>query len=125
DSVTAQSYSVQSTSAPSTGVWYNLVGVDDVANGQLLLYVNGVLQGTLDYVSSWQASGATVLGADEFSGAPADFVHGAVDGVCFYGAAIGSNEAFTIGTAGRSSLSIDTTTTGITISNNLFGAFME
>ena len=125
DSVTAQSYSVQSTSAPNMGVWYNLIGVDDVANGRLLLYVNGVLQGTLDYVSSWQASGATVLGADEFSGTPADFVKGAVDDVCFYGAAISSNEAYTIGTAGRSSLSINTATTGITISNNLFGAFME
>ena len=122
DSVTAQSYSVQSTSAPSTNYWYNLIGVNDVANGQLLLYVNGVLQGTVNYVGSWQASEATVLGADEWNGTPADFVNGAVDGVCFYGAAIGSEEAYAIGTAGRSSLNVDTTKTGITISSNLFGA---
>ena len=69
DSDTAQSYSVQSASAPTAGVWYNLIGVNDPANGRMLLYVDGVLQGTLNYVGSWQAAGATILGADEFNGA--------------------------------------------------------
>jgi hypothetical protein len=37
DSDNATAYHADATSAPSTGVWYNLIGVNDVATGQLML----------------------------------------------------------------------------------------
>ena len=102
-----------------------MIGVNDTANGRLFLYVKGILQGALSYVGSWQASGATVLGADELGGTLRDFVNGSMYGIYFYAAAITSNEAYTVGTSGRGSLNINTASTGITISSNLFGVFME
>ncbi|HEY2759086.1 MAG TPA: LamG-like jellyroll fold domain-containing protein [Pirellulales bacterium] len=47
DSNSAQTFHADATSVPSLGVWYNLIGVNDVATNQLLLYVNGVLQSTV------------------------------------------------------------------------------
>ncbi len=38
----------------SHGTWYNLIGVNDVADGLLKLYVNGVLQSTVPYTGGWQ-----------------------------------------------------------------------
>jgi hypothetical protein len=41
DSEAATAYHADATSAPSTGTWYHLIGVNDVADGQLAL--RGVL----------------------------------------------------------------------------------
>jgi alpha-L-arabinofuranosidase len=125
DSVAATAYHADATSAPSTGVWYNLIGVNDVADGQLLLYVNGVLQSTVSYSGGWQATGATIVGGGKFNGARSDFVNGDVDDVHFYDSTLSATDAAFIGTGGNSVVTIATGSTGATVSPNLFGAFME
>jgi alpha-L-arabinofuranosidase len=125
DSDTATAYHADATSAPSTGVWYNLIGVNDVATGQLLLYVNGVLQSSVSYSGGWQAAGATVVGGGKFNGTRTDFVSGEIDDVHFYDSPLSAADAAYIGTGGNSVINIATGTTGATVSPNLFGAFME
>ncbi len=111
--------------APSTGLWYNLIGVNDVATGQLLLYVNGILQNTVSYSGGWQGSGPTVVGGGKFNGGRTDFVSGDIDDVHFYDSPLNASDAAFIGTGGNSIVNIATGTTGATVSPNLFGAFME
>jgi alpha-L-arabinofuranosidase len=125
DSDSAQAYHADATSTPSTGVWYNLVGVNDVANSQLLLYVNGVLQSTVSYSGGWQATGATVVGGGKFNGTRTDFVNGDIQDVYFYDSPLSAADAAFIGTGGGSVVNVATGTTGATVSPNLFGAFME
>jgi alpha-L-arabinofuranosidase len=125
DSIAAQAYRAEATGVPSTGVWYNLVGVNDVATSQLLLYVDGVLQSTVSYSGGWQATGATVVGGGRFNGARVDFVNGDIDDVHFYNSPLSAGDAAFIGTGGNSVVSIATSTAGATVSPNLFGAFME
>ncbi len=125
DSDSATAYHADATSAPSTGVWYNLIGVNDVATGQLMLYVNGVLQSTVSYSGGWQATGATVVGSGKFNAARTDFVNGEIDDVRFYDSPLSAAVAAYIGTAGSSTINVATSTTGVTVAPNLFGAFME
>ena len=125
DSSAAPAYRATALSAPSTGVWYNLIGVNDVANSQLLLYVNGVLQSTVSYSGGWQATGATVVGGGKFNGARVDYVNGDIDDVRFYNSPLSAGDAAFIGTGGNSIVNIATGATGATVSPNLFGAFME
>jgi alpha-L-arabinofuranosidase len=125
DSTAATSYHADATSVPSTGVWYNLVGVNDVATSQLLLYVNGVLQSAVSYSGGWRATGATVVGGGKFNGARTDYANGDIDDVTFHDSPLSAGDAAFIGTGGNSVVSIATGTTGATVSPNLFGAFME
>ena len=125
DSSSAQAFRAESLSAPATGVWYNLIGVNDVATGQVLLYVNGVLQSTVSYSGGWQATGATVVGGGKFNGARTDFVNGDIDDVHFYDSPLTASAASTIGTGGNSTVNIAMGSSGATVSPNLFGAFME
>ncbi len=125
DSISAQAFHADALSAPSTGIWYNLVGVNDVATGQLLLYVNGVLQSTVSYSGGWQANGATVVGAGKFNGARVDFVNGDIDDVHFYNSPLSAADVSLIGTGGNSTVNIAMGSQGIAVSPNLFGAFME
>jgi alpha-L-arabinofuranosidase len=125
DSDTAQSFQANGTLTPSTGVWYNLIGMNDVATGQILLYVNGSLQSTVSYTGGWQGIGATVIGGGEFNGARSDFVNGAIDDVHFYNSPVSAGDAAIIGTGGNSTINVATGSSGATVSPDLFGAFME
>jgi alpha-N-arabinofuranosidase len=125
DSDTAQNYQADATSAATTGVWYNLIGVNDVATSQILLYVNGALQSTVSYTGGWQATGKTVIGGGLFNGVRTDFATGDIDDVHFYDSPVNANDAAYIGTAGNSTVNIATGTTGATVSPTLFGAFLE
>lgn len=125
DNISAQAFHADGLSAPSTGIWYNLVGVNDVATGQLLLYVNGTLQSTVSYSGGWQANGATVVGAGKYNGARVDFVNGDIDDVHFYNSPLSAADVSFIGTGGNSTVNIAMGSQGITVSPNLFGAFME
>ncbi len=124
DSTSAAATFASALGAPTAGVWYNLVGVNDVANGQLLLYVNGVLQSTVAYSGGWQGTGATVVGAGLFGGRT-DFVNGQIDDVHFYDSPLSAAVAGYIGTGGVSTINIATGVTGATVSPDLFGAMME
>jgi alpha-L-arabinofuranosidase len=125
DSDSATPAVASATSAPTSGTWYNLIGVNDVATSQLMLYVNGVLQSTVSYTGGWQATGATVVGGGKFNGARTDFVNGQIDDVHFFDSPLSAGAAAFIGTNGNSLINIAANTSGITVSPNLFGAFME
>lgn len=125
DSDAAPAYHADAIDAPQAGVWYSLIGVNDVADGELLLYVNGVLQSSVAYGGGWQASGATVVGGGLFGGTRVDFSDGEIDDVHFYDSPLSAGDAAFIGTAGNSTITIDTDSTGATVSSDLFGAFME
>jgi alpha-L-arabinofuranosidase len=125
DSDSATNYQAASTTPAATGTWYNLVGVNDVATGQLILYVNGVLQSTVSYSNGWQATGATVIGAGLFNGVRTNFVSGNIDDVHFYDSPLSAGDAAYIGTNGNSLISVAAGTSGITVSPHLFGAMIE
>lgn len=69
---------------PVVGAWTHLVGVYDVASGQLRLYVNGVLAATASHTTPWNATGGVQIGRAKFGGAPVDFWAGSVDDVQVY-----------------------------------------
>jgi hypothetical protein len=73
-----------STFVPALGVWYNIVGVYDRPNGQIKLYVNGMLQSTVPFTGGWSAMGDTVIGRGFYNGGPVDFVNGAIDETRIY-----------------------------------------
>jgi alpha-L-arabinofuranosidase len=125
DTINPQSFRALSSSSPSVGIWYNLIGVNDVATNQLLLYVDGVLQSTTTYQNGWTATGATVIGGGKYNGVRTDFVNGDIDDVVFYNSPLNAADANYIGTAGSSMINIATGTTGATVSPDLFGAFLE
>ncbi|WP_166659577.1 LamG-like jellyroll fold domain-containing protein [Glycomyces sp. NRRL B-16210] len=53
----------QSAPVAEAGQWYHLTAVYDAADGgQMRLYVDGVLEGSLTVGAQWQASGATLIG---------------------------------------------------------------
>src|SRR5204862_2190298 len=122
DSSAAAAIHADATSAPTTGVWYNLIGVNDVPSGKLLLYVNGVLQSSISYSGGWQGTGATVVGAGKIAGGRADYVSGDIDEVRFFNSPLSAGAAQFISTAGVATVNIATGTTGITVSPQLFGA---
>ncbi|HUO09697.1 MAG TPA: LamG-like jellyroll fold domain-containing protein [Phycisphaerae bacterium] len=125
DTNSATSTHADGTAAPTTGTWYNLVGVNNVATGQLLLYVNGALQSSVAYTTGWQGTGATVIGAGLVNGARANFANAIIDDVHFYDSPLTASVASFLGTGGNSTINIAMGSSGITVSPNLFGAFME
>jgi len=125
DSTSAAATHADATSAPSAGTWYNLIGVNDVADSLLKLYVNGVLQSSVAYSAGWQATGATVIGGGMWAGARVDAANGTIDDARFYDSPLNAEDASYIGTNGASTITVNTATTGATVSSDLFGAFME
>jgi hypothetical protein len=57
DSTTPQYQGALSVSTPKVGVWTHLVGMYDSDAQSLSVYVNGVKEGTLTGVSTWDATG--------------------------------------------------------------------
>lgn len=51
-----------STTTAEAGQWYHIAGVYDASLGQMQLYVNGVLEGSLTIGANWQATGTTLVG---------------------------------------------------------------
>lgn len=126
DNNNAQVYRANATAAPVAGTWYHLLGVNDVANGRIQLYVNGVLQSSTNAPTGWQATGATVIGGGKFNGNRVDAVDGTIDDVRFFNSPLSATAAAVapyIG--GPTVLNIATATTGVTVSPDLFGLFME
>ena len=125
DNISTTEYRADALEAATTDRWYNLIGVYDPANGQLQLYVDGILQDTVAYSGGWQGTGATVVGRAMYNGAYVDYVDGSIDDVRFYNSPLTASAALYIGTAGESAIDVDMGSTGITVSPMLYGAFME
>jgi hypothetical protein len=88
-------------SPPQPGVWYHLVGVRNVQQNQMRLYVNGQLAGTVAYWRGDAAPGHTLIGRARFNNTPADFWEGRIDQVHVYDYALSADEIATLYTSGR------------------------
>jgi alpha-L-arabinofuranosidase len=94
----------QSGFTPQVGVWYHLAGVYDADARSATLYVDGVLADTVFDVVSFAATGPTGIGRGKFAGNPVDFVHGAIDDVRLYQAALGPADVLAIARIGDPTL---------------------
>jgi hypothetical protein len=86
---------------PQAGVWYHLVGVRDVQNNQMRLYVNGALAGTVAYCPGDPAPGHTVIGRAQFNNGMVDFWGGKIDQVHVYDRALSADEIASLYESGK------------------------
>jgi Concanavalin A-like lectin/glucanases superfamily/Glycosyl hydrolases family 2, sugar binding domain/Glycosyl hydrolases family 2 len=78
---------------PIAGRWYHLVGVRDSVRGELRIYVDGALAGTVSACLPQAApTGHTVIGRGKFGGNPVDYLDGTVDDVHLYDRALSAAE---------------------------------
>jgi hypothetical protein len=78
---------------PNVGQWYHLVGVRDTVKGELRLYVDGSLAGSVGACLPQAApSGNTVIGRGKFGGNPVDYLDGTVDQVHLFDRALSAEE---------------------------------
>ncbi|MFC5906361.1 LamG-like jellyroll fold domain-containing protein [Streptacidiphilus monticola] len=125
DSTSAAATHADASGAPAAGTWYHLVGVDDVTNGKLYLYVNGVQAGSAGYSGGWNAGGRTAIGRGLYGGNPVDFANGAVDEVQLFDHALSADEVQSVvGTSGGT-LSIDAGTAAHALPSTFFGVMTE
>jgi hypothetical protein len=96
DAVTAAAARAVAQFAPRVGDWTHLVGVRDVAAGQLRLYVNGRLAGTAASSSAWNATGSFTLGRGRYNAAPADYFPGSIDQVRVWSRALSDAEVLVL-----------------------------
>jgi len=74
------------------GEWTHLVGVHDLDEGQIRLYVNGVLGGADAFDQPWQAEGELTIGRSQAHFAPADFWPGSIASVAIYADALTADQ---------------------------------
>jgi len=65
---------------PVVGQWYHLVGVRDVANNLMHIYVDGQLEGSQTYDGGWASNGQLNIGRGKWIN-PNDWWPGEIDGV--------------------------------------------
>jgi large repetitive protein len=66
---------------PATDQWTHLVGVYDAPDGQMLLYVNGALEGTATDNTPFAGNGGIVIGRAEDNGQRVDWFPGTITDV--------------------------------------------
>jgi hypothetical protein len=81
DSTSSVTSRALSAAAPALGTWTHLAGVYNAGSGQLLLYVNGTLNGSASFTAPWSANRGLQVGRGLWGGAAADFFPGAIDEV--------------------------------------------
>ena len=78
---------------PEVGKWYHVVGVRDTVKGELRLYVDGRLAGSVSACLPQAApTGNTVIGRGKYGGNPVDYLDGTVDQVHLYDRALSAAE---------------------------------
>ena len=78
---------------PKAGQWYHLVGVRDIEQDALIIYVDGRRAGSLPVLGNADVgSGHFIVGRGQFGGDPVDYLHGAVDDVHAYNRALSPAE---------------------------------
>ena len=87
-----------STNAPALNTWAHLVGVYDAADDQVRLYVDGTLDGTASYGSTYAAStGSLVIGRAMYAGGPTDWFHGDIRDVEVFNQALSTSAVKALG----------------------------
>jgi hypothetical protein len=76
--------SVLSTSPATTDEWVHLAGIYDSAAGQMRLYVNGQLNGSVAYSSGWTAAGPVQIGRFFQDDAWSGYWNGDLDNIRVY-----------------------------------------
>lgn len=76
----------------NSNTWYDLVGVRDAMTGEILLYVNGELQGTAPFTEDFRTVGSVVIGAQREKGQRQNFLIGTVDNVMLYNGALSAED---------------------------------
>ncbi|GAA0488129.1 glycoside hydrolase [Paractinoplanes deccanensis] len=78
---------------PEVGRWYHLAGVRDTVKGELRLYVDGALAGSVSAcLPQAGPTGNTVIGRGKYGGNPVDYLDGTVDQVHLYDRALSATE---------------------------------
>ncbi|MEV4627811.1 LamG-like jellyroll fold domain-containing protein [Micromonospora sp. NPDC049523] len=75
---------VYSTSVPVVGAWTHLAGVYDAGAGNISMYVNGQLEGTVPTSSVWSSKGAFTIGRGKYAGQLSDYWPGSINDVQAY-----------------------------------------
>jgi hypothetical protein len=65
--------------ATPRGVWTHVAGVHDAATKKISLYLNGVLQATVDAGTAWKATGPLQIGRGIWADAYTDYLQGSAD----------------------------------------------
>ncbi|XVU22332.1 LamG-like jellyroll fold domain-containing protein [Actinoplanes sp. CA-054009] len=87
---------------PNPGQWYHLVGVRDTVKGELRLYVDGTLAGSVSACLPQAApTGHTVIGRGKYGGNPVDYLDGTVDQVHLYDRALSATEVTSLYESGN------------------------
>jgi large repetitive protein len=81
-----------SASPAALNTWVHLVGVYDADDGQLRLYVNGLLQGTKTDKTPFNSNGSLVIGRAEFGGDYVDWFPGYISDVEVFQQALTTNQ---------------------------------
>jgi hypothetical protein len=76
-----------------TGTWTHLLATQDAGTGEVKLYVNGVLQGSVQHNTRIAAVGGLQLGRAKHPGGYTDFFAGAVDEVKTFNRVLNAEEA--------------------------------
>lgn len=76
--------------------YYHLVGVHGREEGEIRLYVNGMLGGATGFDQPWQAEGQLTIGRSQAHFAPADFWPGSIASVAIYADALTSEQVRSI-----------------------------
>jgi hypothetical protein len=78
------------------GEWTHLVGVHDLEEGQIRLYVNGVLGDAVAFNQPWQGEGELTIGRSQAHFAQADFWPGSIASVAIYSDALTTEQVRSI-----------------------------
>ncbi len=130
---------VSSQDVPNAGQWYHLAGVYDAAHHNISLYVNGKLQGRARCAPPANVPGPFVIGRGRFAGGAVDWVHGSIEDVRAYQAALTPAEVAAVAgpmvakagrlgevvDAGPIPLTIQANETAVHVSPTLYGLMTE
>jgi hypothetical protein len=86
---------------PVANTWYHLVGVRDVSNSKLSIYVDGKLAGSVGILGGGdKGTGNFDIGRGKFGGNPVDYLNGLVDSAKIFDRALSASEVTALSAAG-------------------------
>ncbi len=130
---------VTSTDVPTPGEWYHIAGVYNAARHTAELFVNGRLQGSVYCAPTPPVEGPLAIGRGRFAGGAVDWVHGSIEDVRAYQAALTPAEIAAVAgpmvakagklgevvDAGPIPLTIHANETAVHVSPTLYGLMTE
>ncbi|MET4780771.1 LamG-like jellyroll fold domain-containing protein [Glaciihabitans sp. UYNi722] len=88
---------------PVAGTWYHLVGVRDITDSSLTIYVDGKKSGSVNILGNGDtATGNLVIGRGKFGEKPVDYLAGSVDNAKVFDRALSATEVASLYSAGAS-----------------------